>query len=515
MNIELKLKGREKRGKMRFRFHASWATLYFLCGFMLALFLLSLLFYWLAVRYPDRALSIFSDFRYHPLRIYYGQKRLQVNPLVKFDPKRLYTLEVWDVRWPIFWHEYFQYEEFLVYTLEGFLERHPNVSVHIILFSPQDYLPAVRAALSEGNLPDVYVGPTFPELLESDHVIAVDAFLAPDQQALYDSRAFDVLSSERGIVGFPRTIGVYGWLANGEILKRVGINPDVIVLNGWTWNDFYTFASKVKEAGLTPLALDNFRGGVTAVKHLWMQSGEDFYARDFHIEKSEHPSPPPSTKVRLSTSLDFLNDLRKAGYLLDPVKNMYKRMIPGFWKGQIAVIGPCGPGMLRHVLERTERPGGSEGSGTRVDKGSTNVTPLLVPIPARRLDDARTPFEVSVAMPLRPGGQPDETRPDLGRARLAVELAQFLSRADVAWVAHKLGEIPAYLPERERWEALVPSWLLHSIKALLGRVTPPEKGLHGTMHEALMEEALWDQMETVLEDFWKGGDVSSQREQTP
>ncbi|HHY38695.1 MAG TPA: extracellular solute-binding protein [Clostridia bacterium] len=480
----------------------------------LVLFLSPLLAYWMAVRYPDRALTIFPNFKYHPLRIHYERERLRVNPLVQFDPQRLYTLELWDVRWPIFWHEYFQYEEFLVYTLEGFFERHPNVSVHITLFSPEDYLTALRTALSEGNLPDVYVGPILPELLESGRVIAVDAFLTPEDRALYDTRTLDVISSKRGVIGFPRTIGVYGWLANAEIMKRVGMNPDITVSDGWTWNDFHTFAGKVKEAGLTPLALDNFRGGVTAVKHLCMQTDEGL-GEDLYTENGEHPSLPRLTEAGLGTTLEFLDGLRKAGYLPDPVKNMYKRMIPGFWNGQIAVIGPCGPGMTRHVLERMERLGAGKEGGAPAAKGSTNVTPVLVPIPARRLGDARTPFEVTVAVPLDPGGQSDKAPPDLGHARLAVELARFLSQADVAWVAYKLGEIPAYLPERQRWEALVPSWLLHSMKALLGRVIPPEEGPPGVMGQALTEEALRDQMEPILEEFWEGGVGSAQREQTP
>lgn len=469
---------------------------------VLALLLLSLSSYRIALRYPDRALTIFPDFKYHPLRIYYERNRLPVNPLVRPNPQRTYALEVWDTRWPVFWHEYFQYEEFLIYTLEGFLERHPNVSVHVTLFSPHDYLSAVSAALAEGSLPDVYVGPAVPELLASDRVIPVDAFLTPANRTVYDDRALDALTSERGVVGFPRTIGVYGWLANEEILRKTGINPDLIVQSGWTWDDFSAFAGDAKEAGFIPLALDNFRGGVKAVRHLAMQTGKE-------------SGPLRPDEQELTTTLEFLDGFRKAGYLPDPVRTMHIRMLPGFWKGQIAVIGPCGPGMLRHILERTEGFGGTGVGGAGAARSAVAAAPVLVPIPARRLEEARTPFEVTAAMALWPSGQPAGSPSELGRARLAVELARFLSQADVAWVASRLGEIPAYLPERERWDTLVPAHLLHSMKSLLARAIPPEDGLPRTADEARQKEVYWDQLEPLLEEFWERDAGSRQREQVP
>lgn len=486
--------------------------------------------YWAAVEYPDRSSKVFPDFKYHPLRIHYELKGIKVHPMVQFDEDAAVDLELWDVQWPIFWNEYFQYEEFLAYLIEGFTEIHGNVRVHVTLLHFQDYERAIKTALSQGDIPDVYIGPAFPELLTSSCVIPVDAFLTPENQALYDDRSLATLTSDKGLIGFPRTIGVYGWLADEKALKSAGLSPESILSQGWTWEDFLLFAETVKNKGLCPLAVDNFRGGARVLEQLVEQTGAD---------------PRAASEEGNVVALEFLSKLKEGAYFPNPPGQMYKKMVPGFWKGEIACIGPCGPGIIRHLLERSEHPQNQVSPAAVNREGNPN--PCLLPVPSQSLESATVPLEITATVAMWSNGGlisrsqsgPDpETGASLSRARLAVELAQYLSWAGTSWVSQKLGVIPAYLPARDRWEILmlesailgeleriVPSEiplidgpneideagrtfrasLLYSMKELLRRVKVKSDGNFSLSPEGLMREDAWrTAAEQVMPDFWEG-----------
>jgi hypothetical protein len=174
---------------------------------------------------------------------------------------------------------------------------------------------------------------------------------------------------------------------------------------------------------------------------------------------------------------------------------MTDRMLELFWTGRAAVIGPVGPGFLRHVRERQDRIA----SGS-VSSGEETIEPVLLPVPHPTGGMSSRCIDVHAAMVFACPGVGGEDS-----AYLAVRLAETLVRKEALWLAGELPVVPARTEDRKY--GFDPATVLDgaSRRFLLGAAATGRmyRNLSSEMKEK--EKLLREQViSPMMDQFWRG-----------
>ena len=196
----------------------------------------------------------------------------------------------------------------------------------------------------------------------------------------------------------------------------------------------------------------------------------------------------------LQSCLSFLEDIRTKNGFPEPVHMMDDKMLELFWTGRAAVIGPVGPGFLRHVSERQDR----------ITKGDLSfdkeaIEPVLLPIPHPTGREGCSCITLHAATVF---ACPDASETD--GAYLAVRLAETLARKEALWLASQLPVVPARIEGRQYGFGLtVPDgagW-----RFLMGAATSGMVCRHLSAEIKEKERQFKEQaISPLMADFWRG-----------
>ncbi|NPV53272.1 MAG: extracellular solute-binding protein [Firmicutes bacterium] len=401
-----------------------------------------------AVGIPLAHPEVLPPHRYHPRAVYYRLRGITVHPLVPVDPDKKQDLEVWETDWPVEATGKVPYREFLKRLIAEFRGRYPNVSIECTFLPFGDSDERLRSALDMASPPDIYIGPFNPLVATSGLGVPLTVFLPEEQRATLEPAALDLVTCRGNIWAWPRWIELWGWAGNASLLRRVGVDPEAIISDGWTWEEFLEIGRKLVQGNVSAgpgqkvygLALDTTR--TDAFEHLLLNDGV----------------PPLGwTRTQLAETAVFLENLRREGITPPEPGEASRELLKLFWEGRAAVIGPAGPALTRHLWERQARmrlrqasSGAVTGVGAAnpIDSSLARVEPVLLPIPSRTQELRATPA-ATVALHIfrRPGrgAAADE------RARVAVELARHLASGRGAWLAARLKAVPASRADQAWW----------------------------------------------------------------
>lgn len=373
---------------------------------------------------------------YHPRNLYYRLQGFPVNPYVPLNPDRTYALDYWDTAWPVLWEDEHRYQDFLDQAVRAFQKQYPNVTVNIRLARPGELEGNISQALNGRTPPDVYSGPFLPFLAANRRLVPVTPFLPLEERDLFAPPALAGVGEGGQVWAWPRWIEVYAWAGNARILASAGIDHNRVSREGWSRADFLAAARAIRGDSRTTwekpygLVLDHSRP--ESFHQLMLGAGSPSLLTP--------EGAPRRTAPAVREVAGFLNVLWKERVFPADADRMPEKILDLFWTGRTAVIGPVGPGFLRHLSERLGRI--REGDL----KGATPVDVTLLPVPGGPDAQPVVPLSVHALAVFRP--RPAE---DPARARLAVEFARFLITSAGPWLEAELATVPAYLPFHSAW----------------------------------------------------------------
>ncbi|HXL03904.1 MAG: hypothetical protein GX872_05605 [Firmicutes bacterium] len=388
---------------------------------------------------------------YHPRALLSELLGYHVHPWVRIDPTKQYTLKVWSTRWPIFQDGY-GYDDLIEEVIEDFQKIYPNVSVEYVLLPLGEIEEAIEKAVDNSTPPNICMAPFDPSLVESGLVVPINMFICDKPRK--DIRATPATDFELSSLGFvslanriwawPSWMAVKCWAGNAEVLREAGIDVERVMLYGWTYEDILSMvdALRIRQAGVEEqyrtygLVLDTT--STNTLDTLMEAAGRGLVL-----------SPDGSLMWQgdtLKSSLSFLQRIRLEKGFPEPAHMMSERMLELFWTGRAAVIGPVGPGFLRHVRERHEKMSGNHLAG-----GAEAVEPILLPVPHPVGGTSSACVTLNAAVVFTcPGTSGADT------AYLAVRLAEALARKEALWLAGELSVVPARYEDRPHTFSLTP-----------------------------------------------------------
>ncbi|MET0693239.1 MAG: extracellular solute-binding protein [Propionibacteriaceae bacterium] len=135
----------------------------------------------------------------------------------------------------------------------AFQEKNPNIKVENRIFgTPDQYLPALQAAVAGGDVPEIFA-PHTRALTYGTGGISAD--LKADLGADFLADFFDSANQEYTLDGKQYAIGwmaqTFGIFYNPEILAKAGVEPESLE----TWDDLIAAAPKVKAIGKEGVAI--------------------------------------------------------------------------------------------------------------------------------------------------------------------------------------------------------------------------------------------------------------------
>lgn len=186
------------------------------------------------------------------------------------------------------WSWYNEQQEVLPRVIAEFEEKNPSITVTNRLFgSPDQYLPALQAAVSGGDLPEIFA-PHTRALEYGRNGISLDLKAAlgadfTDQFFESANTQYTLDGAQYGIGWMAQTFGVF---YSPELLEAAGVDGEPE-----TWDDLIAAAELIRSAGSSPLAasfnpgtsgLDFFLPLITQVTddptwYLALDQGEDGY----------------------------------------------------------------------------------------------------------------------------------------------------------------------------------------------------------------------------------------------
>lgn len=437
---------------------------------------------------------------YHPRALHAKLKGYHVHPWVRVDPEKQYTLKIWSTRWPMF-RDGYGYDDLVEEVISEFQAEYGNVDVEYVLLPLDEVGKAISEAVENRTPPDICIGPFDPSLVGTGLVVPLNMFICDeprdDIKATpawdFEASSLQAVSVDNRIWAWPSWISVKSWAGNAAVLREAGIDVEQVMLYGWPYDDVLTMIEtlQARQAGVPEeytkygLVLDTT--GTRVLDTLMEAAGRGLVLSEAGDLLWQGDA--------LTSCLSFLQDIKEAKGFPEPAHKMTDRMLELFWTGRVAVIGPVGPGFLRHVHERQERI--AKGS---IFSGTVTVEPVLLPAP-HPTGGLHTPsITVCSAMVF--------TGPGRGRedaSYLAVRLAEALARKEALWLARELPVVPARHKDREdaHGAAYLPDgasrrFLLKAASS--GRMYSSPSSEVKEIEEILREQAI----SPMMDQFWTG-----------
>lgn len=151
---------------------------------------------------------------------------------------------------------------------DAYMKDHPNVDIKITVLENEAFKTKLTTVMQSGEVPDIFQSWGGGGLAEQ-----IDAGLLKDITADLDANngewrnsfapaALAVFSKDGKNYGVPWDMGMVGWWYNKDLFKKAGIDKEPA-----TWSEFLADVKKLKDAGITPIALgekDSWTG-----MHIW------------------------------------------------------------------------------------------------------------------------------------------------------------------------------------------------------------------------------------------------------
>lgn len=408
---------------------------------------------------------------------------VRIDPLAHIDPNRHYRLVVWEHEVPLPWEEG-AHREALAAAVEEFTRVWPNVTVDVQFFEWDEGHGKLREAIANGSPPDVYGMPLGVRLIDAAWQIPIDAYLT--QEA-----AQDLLESARRAVAldgrswaWPRWVLPSLWVAREDLTPSLGeARPS------WTAEQFLEAAADAKtKAGAWGLVANPF-DPYLFVDVIVASTGKNLIGAD---------GRRAWTTEEIEAGLSFFKELIDRGITDADAGRMSRTRLASFWNRRAAVVAPTTPWLMRHLLTRGGASGGRQ-SGEEPLPESAGHLALPVPPPAvARFSGALRATVAGYAVFRQEPYQGDD------HTRLAMFLAEHLSRRLGPWEAAHLFAAPAHPSALERWrvDAGLPAKELDLIvewaKAALA---PPLLDTHAEQQARAVEELAGE-----FAKLWSGGD---------
>lgn len=436
---------------------------------------------------------------YHPRALYCRFLGYHVHPWVEVDPTKEYTLKIWSARWPIFQDGY-GYDDLIEEVIEEFQQTYANVDVEYVLLPLGEVEVAIEKAVENSTPPDICIAPFDPSLIESGLVVPINMFVCDEPRedidatpaADFESSTLESVSIDDRFWAWPSWTAVGSWAGNAQILREVGIDVERVMLHGWSYEDVLTMVDALKERQIGVEERYRTYGLVLSTASTYTidslmeaaGSGVVFSQDGSLLWQGE----------TLQSCLSFLKNIRTGKGFPEPVHMMDEKMLELFWTGRAAVIGPVGPGFLRHVRERQDRIT----KGT-LFSGGREIEPVLLPVPHPIDSKICASITLHVATVFM---RPEARGADA--AHLAVRLAEALAGKEALWLARQLPVMPARTEDRERGfdHAVLDgaTWSFLSGAASSGK-------MYHNLSTAIKEKERLSKEQVIspmMDEFWRG-----------
>ncbi len=375
---------------------------------------------------------------FHPRALHCRLHGYHVHPWVKIDPTKEYTLKIWATRWPMF-RDGYGYDDLIQEVASEFRETYPNVNVEYVLLPLGQVEEAIEKAVWNSTPPNICMAPFDPSLVASGLVVPINMFIcdtpregiAATPAASFEPSSLKSVSINKRLWAWPSWTAVKSWAGNAEILRKVGINVEQVMLCGWTYEDVLTMvdALEARQKGVNDeyrtygLVLDT--ASTSTIDALMEAAGRGlvFSGDGSLLWQGEC----------FQCGLSFLEDIRMRKGFPTPVHKMGDKMLELFWMGRAAIIGPVGPGFLRHVRERQDRI-----AKKHLFPGTEVVEPVLLPVPHPTGSAGSASLTVCGATVF---SSPEASGADTDL--LAVRFAEALAKREALWLARELPVVPA------------------------------------------------------------------------
>lgn len=137
---------------------------------------------------------------------------------------------------------------------DEYMAAHPNVTIKITGYENENFKTKLTTVMQSGEPPDLFQswgGGVMNEYIKAGLLLDITAYLDKDGwRDTFAPGALGVYSLEGKNYGVPRDMGMVGFWYNKELFARAGIdNPPA------TWTELLEDVQKLKDAGITPIAL--------------------------------------------------------------------------------------------------------------------------------------------------------------------------------------------------------------------------------------------------------------------
>jgi raffinose/stachyose/melibiose transport system substrate-binding protein len=150
---------------------------------------------------------------------------------------------------------------------DDYMAEHPNVKIEITVLENEAFKTKLTTVMQSGEPPDIFQswgGGTFNQQAEAGLLKDITTDLNDDSawKGSIAPGALGAYSYEGKNYGVPWDMGMVGWWYNKALFSQAGIeNPPA------TWTEFLEDVQKLKDAGITPIALGE--GDKWPGMHIW------------------------------------------------------------------------------------------------------------------------------------------------------------------------------------------------------------------------------------------------------
>lgn len=151
---------------------------------------------------------------------------------------------------------------------DAYTKAHPNVEIKITVLENEAFKTKLTTVMQSGEVPDIFQswgGGGLSEQIDAGLLKDITADLDADGgkwRKSFAPGALAVFSKDGKNYGVPWDMGMVGWWYNKDLFKKAGIDKEPA-----TWTEFLAAVKKLKDAGITPIALgekDSWTG-----MHIW------------------------------------------------------------------------------------------------------------------------------------------------------------------------------------------------------------------------------------------------------
>ena len=131
-----------------------------------------------------------------------------------------------------------------------FMKLHPNVKINITILENEAFKTKLATTMQSGTVPDLFQswgGGTLAEQAKQGMLKDITADVADIKDTVSGISGW---SFEGKVYGIPNDLGIIGFWYNKDLFAKAGITTLPA-----TWTDYLADVSKLKAAGITPLAI--------------------------------------------------------------------------------------------------------------------------------------------------------------------------------------------------------------------------------------------------------------------